>query len=231
MKTNLHLSARHKTWRALAAGWLLLVGSQLVALELTGETEIPRGGSKGLTLMVNGSGIVSLAAVPGRITVANPEVADLKVLGSNRVFVLGKQTGSTAVMALDKQQRLLARLHIEVTPDLNLLKRRLYELMPQETIAVRMSGQKLVLSGEVDSLSRQDTVVSIAEGFASDPEQVVNMLTVGGARQVMLEVKVAEMQRSLMKRLDMNFNDITNGGNWSFGGVECSPLSFYGGEE
>lgn len=219
MKPSLHLSARHKAWRALAAGWLLLVGSHLVALELTGETEIPRGGSKGLTLMVNGSGIVSLAAVPGRITVANPEVADLKVLGSNRVFVLGKQTGSTAVMALDKQQRLLAWLHIEVTPDLNLLKRRLYELMPQETIAVRMSGQKLVLSGEVDSLTRLDTIVSIAEGFVSDPAQVVNMLTVGGARQVMLEVKVAEMQRSLMKRLDMNFNGITNGSNWSFGGV------------
>ena len=205
--------------RVLVCAWLLMAGSVTMALEETGECSIVRGGNRDLTLMVNGSGIVKLAEAPGRITVANPAVADINVLDAERIFILGKQTGTTAVMALDKQDRLLARLHIEVTPDLNLLKRRIHEVMPGEPVAVRMSGQHLVLSGEVSNLTRLDTVLRIAEGFVANKEQVVNMLTVGGAQQVMLEVRVAEMQRSLMKRLDMNFNGITNGGKWSFGGV------------
>lgn len=219
MKHSLSVMAGRSVWLVLISVCLLLTGTALFALEQTGESRVPRGGNQGLTLMVNGSGIVSLASVPGRITVANPQVVDISILDSHRIFLLGKQTGSTAVMALDKQGRLLARLHIEVTPDLNLLKRRLYELMPRESIAVRMSGNKLVLSGELDNVVRMDTAMSIAEGFVAEPEDVINMLTIGGAQQVMLEVKVAEMQRSLMKRLDMNFNGITNGGKWSFGGV------------
>ncbi|WP_419534912.1 type II and III secretion system protein family protein [Endozoicomonas sp.] len=219
MKSSLKCVAGRSAWQWLLSVCLLLTGTTVSALEQTGESSVSRGGSRDLTLMVNGSGIVSLASAPGRITVANPEVVDVSVLGSGRIFLLGKRTGSTAVMALDKQERLLARLHIEVTPDLNLLKKRLYEVMPKESIAVRMSGQKLILSGEVDNLARLHTALKIAEGVVADPEQVVNMLTVGGAQQVMLEVKVAEMQRSLMKRLDMNFNGITNGGKWSFGGV------------
>ncbi|WP_066017414.1 type II and III secretion system protein family protein [Endozoicomonas atrinae] len=219
MKNNLKSMARRSVCRVLLGVCLLLTGTMGSALEQTGESSVPKGGGQDLSLMVNGSGFVSLASLPGRITVGNPDVVDVLVLGGSRIFLLGKQVGSTAVMALDKQQRLLARLHIEVTPDLNLLKKRLYEVMPKESIAVRMSGQKLILSGEVDNLARLDTALKIAEGFVAEPEQVVNILTVGGAQQVMLEVKVAEMQRSLMKRLDMNFNGITNGGKWSFGGV------------
>ena len=47
---------------------------------------------------------------------------------------------------------------------------------------------------------------------------MINLLQVSGAQQVMLEVKVAEMQRSELRRLDAQFNAF-NTGNWKLGGV------------
>ena len=216
-------------WWVLFTWVWLFMSTPLRALEETGEVHIPQGGRDQVTLMVNGSGIIHLAALPERITLANPEVADLKILDRSRVFVLGKQIGSTAVMAFDRKDQLLARLHIEVTPDLDLLKRRLFEVMPKEIIEVRTSGNNLVLSGEVDNLTMLDTAIRIAQGFVAAPEQIINMLSVGGAQQVMLEVKVAEMQRSLLKKLEVNVAGLGADGNWQFGGVGSSGGSLVPG--
>jgi len=44
-------------------------------------------------------------------------------------------------------------------------------------------------------------------------------MQVGGVQQVMLEVKVSEMQRSEVRSLDAQFNAFRNGGRWNWGGV------------
>jgi pilus assembly protein CpaC len=50
--------------------------------------------------------------------------------------------------------------------------------------------------------------------------EIINLLQVGGAQQVMLEVKVAEIARTEVKSLDAQFNSIARGlGNWNVGGV------------
>jgi pilus assembly protein CpaC len=49
--------------------------------------------------------------------------------------------------------------------------------------------------------------------------EVINLLQVGGVQQVMLEVKISEMQRSEVRNLDAQFNAFKNGGQWNFGGV------------
>ena len=49
---------------------------------------------------------------------------------------------------------------------------------------------------------------------------VINLLQVAGAQQVMLEVKVAEIARTELRRFEMEFNGISVGGSrWNIGGV------------
>jgi pilus assembly protein CpaC len=49
---------------------------------------------------------------------------------------------------------------------------------------------------------------------------VINLMTIGGSQQVMLEVKVAEVQRSLLKSMNINFlASGTGAGNWTLGGI------------
>ncbi len=49
--------------------------------------------------------------------------------------------------------------------------------------------------------------------------QVINLLEIAGAQQVMLEVKVAEIARTEIKRLQARFNAIGPGTPWTLGGV------------
>ena len=64
--------------------------------------------------------------------------------------------------------------------------------------------------------------------FEQDDEQgadegggeVINLMSVGGVQQVMLEVQVAEISRTELKRLDVRFNSILkNSSEWTWGAV------------
>ncbi len=92
---------------------------------------------------------------------------------------------------------------IVVTPDVTHLKRLIHEVMPEErNVKILSSGDSLTLSGYVSNASNLSSVLALAEAAA--PEKVVNLLTVDGIQQVMLEVRVAEMSRSVTKRLGIN---------------------------
>ncbi len=59
-------------------------------------------------------------------------------------------------------------------------------------------------------------IVKLAEAYApldktTGKPRILSLLEAGGVQQVMLEVRVAEMSRSLMRRLGVNFNYISNG--------------------
>src|SRR5690606_36963936 len=60
----------------------------------------------------------------------------------------------------------------------------------------------------------------VAQQSSQEPLQLINPLSIGGSQQVMLEVKVAEMQRNLFKNLNVRFNalDFGSSGRWSGGG-------------
>ncbi|WBA79846.1 type II and III secretion system protein family protein [Endozoicomonas sp. GU-1] len=183
--------------------------------------DISRGSHQQHQVAINQSRLINLAGKPGRISVGNPDIADLLVLDSGQVYVVAKTLGQTNIHAWDSKDQLLASLNIEVTHDLNLLKRKLYRLLPGETIEVRSSGRDIVLSGEVSDAIVQDSAIRLAQSFAAgtdDDASVISLMSIGGARQVMLEVKVAEVQRNHLKRLGIKFNALTNGGRWSVGG-------------
>jgi pilus assembly protein CpaC len=93
-----------------------------------------------------------------------------------------------------------------------------------------------VLSGTVSSPTNVTAAVAIAKGYlaqvatAKEKEmfegggeggsgEVINLLQVGGAQQVMLEVKVAEISRRELRKFDMNFNTLRTSSRWITGGV------------
>ena len=99
---------------------------------------------------------------------------------------------------------------IEVAPDLTRLKRLIGELMPDETgVEVRSANAAIALSGTIKSEANLKRLVTLAEAHA--PGKVLNLVQVGGVHQVMLEVKVAEMSRTLAKTLGINLNAISQG--------------------
>ncbi|MBR9885632.1 MAG: type II and III secretion system protein family protein, partial [Oceanospirillales bacterium] len=146
---------------------------------------------------------------------------------SQQIYVLGKGIGTTNVLLWDKNNRLTASIDVEVTPDINGLKAKLYEMAPNERIKVNSSQGSILLSGEVTNIGTMDMAVRLADSFlqkptkagASQSGEVVNLLKVGGSQQVMLKVTVAEMSRSVMRRLGVKFHALdVSDDRWLVGG-------------
>ncbi|WP_394135951.1 type II and III secretion system protein family protein [Aliivibrio fischeri] len=194
---------------------------------------------KTVTVAHHKSTHVVLSGKAKQVSLGDPDVLDIVILKSNEVFLIGKKLGSTNLMAWDSRGVLIESFNIEVTHDLNNLKAKLYEFLPDETINIHSAQGKLVLSGQVSTQENMQTAIKIAETYApaetvddaieSDNEKneksnIINLMTIGGAQQVMLEVTVAEVQRSLVRRFDSNFHFFQNSGNFSWGATSAGGI-------
>ena len=204
------------------------------------------GSRESLSLPLFKSGIVELEQAPSQISVGNPGIADVLILRGTQVHVVAKALGSTNVVFWDRSNTIFATVDIEVTHDLQSLKEKLFTLLPKEDIAVHSAQENLVLKGTVSSAVNLQAALDIAasylpecvdatsaavddagervssDGGSTNAEgckkaSVINLLSVGGSQQVMLEVKIAEISRTFLRNLDtdltiLNFDDATRVG-------------------
>ncbi len=207
--------------------WLTPADAQTRLIRLGG------GAENSMAVPLYKSRIVGLNAPASRVSVGNPDIADILILRTTQLYVLGKNLGTTNVLLWDRDDVLIGTLNIEVTHDLQSLKEKLFRLMPKEKIEVHSAQKNIVLAGRVSNISNMNAALRIAQGYFTQiaaaaqtqtPElqgEVINLMNVGGVHQVMLEVKVAEISRTELKTLDVRFNSIITGNSsrWNFGGV------------
>ena len=232
------------SWRIATTAILVAMTAFMSAAFAQDDTRVGGGAENSLTVPLYKSRVLALDAPAARISVGNADIADILILRSTQLYVLGKDLGTTNVLLWDRDDRLIGTVTVEVTHDLQALKANLHRLMPDERIEVYSSQRNIVLAGRVSNVTAMNAALRIAQGYfkasaqtaqqagegetefgAANVEEskvgeVINMMTVGGVQQVMLEVKVAEIQRSELKRLDVRFNTIlTRSSRWNVGGV------------
>lgn len=202
-------------WLTLGLALMLSMGASMeLAAQPRGDEANARrvgmpmeGREVSVAVAINKGQVLSFPRPVRVVSVGNPEIADIVVMDSQQLYVLGKSTGTTNVVLWDRSENVEGALNVTVTHDLETLKSQLHDLLPGEDIQVRSAQEGIVLSGEVSSAERLETALRLANRFAGDEEDaVLNLMQVGGAQQVMLDVKVAEVSRSLVKRLEANFN-------------------------
>lgn len=190
-----------KTTGALFALLLLMANvagaaQQPYDLDLGGDLEVGE-----LNLAIGKSRIVTTPTNLSQMMIGNPNVADVRLLSSRRVLLLGKKPGRTNLAFRDEDDNVIALLDLVVRFDIEGIKRKIHELLPQEKgVEVRSSNAAVILSGEVSNSMAMDTALTAARSFAGD-ENVKNMLQVSGGQQVMLEVHIAEVRRNSFKGL------------------------------
>ena len=131
-----------------------------------------------------------------------PGVADINVilLSPSELFFLGKKTGSMNIVLQGADGHCTVKDMI-VTIDPAPLAAQIREMMPNETgINIRAVENTLVLTGRVSDAVMLDQALSLATSYG-DGKRVVNMLRVSAPQQVMLEVKIAEVSKTLIDKL------------------------------
>jgi pilus assembly protein CpaC len=151
-----------------------------------------------LALPLNKSQTLRVSETVTRIAVGNADIVDAAVLSDHAFYVLGKQVGTTNISVFGQNNRLLAVVDVVVGTDVEGVKAAFHAMMPNDNVEVRAVNDSIALSGTLPSPAKVAQAMDIAKRFA-DKDKVINNLRVTGTQQVMLQVKVAEMQRNVSK--------------------------------
>jgi pilus assembly protein CpaC len=177
-----------------------------------------------LELKMGGAELVHTVHPFKRVSIANPEIADLVVLSPTDLYVYAKRVGYTSVILWQEGGAGKTRLDVVVALDLTNLKEKLHLLFPDQQIKVYGTETGIVLAGTVTGPEVVEQVIRLAQQYlpsektseTTDEKQegskkrgyqvtgrsgwgVTNLLKVQGNQQIMLEVKVAEVTRTSQK--------------------------------
>ncbi|MDQ1814623.1 type II and III secretion system protein family protein [Massilia sp. CCM 9210] len=133
-------------------------------------------------------------------------IAEIEVLllSPTDLFLLGKKAGATSLILQDASGVCYLRdIVVEIDPAT--LQAKLGELMPEETgIVVKSAENAIVLTGTVRDAGQLDEALRVAGAYGGG-KRVLNLLRVGSPQQVMLEVKIAEVSKTLLDKFGVDF--------------------------
>ena len=190
----------------LAAGSLTMNGSALAQDNIRITSGGDTATSKSLVLPLNKAAIVELPVAAADVLVSNPTKVDAIIRSPRRVYLLGMEVGQANAFFFDSRNRQILNLEIRVERDNDALKDIFSKLLPDSRIDVESVNDNVILRGTVQNTSDAVKVRDIATRFVGDPELVLNMVSVREPGQVMLKVRIAEMQRRLVKQLGIDGN-------------------------
>jgi pilus assembly protein CpaC len=158
------------------------------------------GAHKELALEVGQNRLLILSEQIVRVSVAEPRVADLKVITPTQLLLTAKGVGATDLTLWNRRDDPFV-IALRVGRNLEALRKQLKDLFPQETITVTAAGDLVVLSGEVSDVRVPERAAEVAKLHA---ERLTNLIHVRGNQQVQLEVKFAEVSRKGLREMSFN---------------------------
>ncbi len=181
-------------------------------------------GSAPLRVMVGKSLLINTTERLKRISVTDPAIAFAQVITPTQILVHGKSPGEVSLLIWDELERSRS-FDLRVDVDVSACADEEHRVFPDEQISVTPSRAAVVLSGHV---STEDVAKRAGELASAYSPRVVNVLTFGpvGAQEVLLQVKFAEVDRTALTQLGVNF--ISTGAANTIGTVTTGQFGGFG---
>jgi pilus assembly protein CpaC len=163
--------------------------------------------AESIRVALNKTAEVELPVDVKDIVVGNPDIADIMVRAPGKAFLTGRTVGQTNLFLLDRGGHAVRRLEVDVHLDAAALKDVIRQVMPEERgLQVSAVADSVYLSGTVRSDGAVAMARNLARRFVTADANVVTLLKIGNEQQVLLHVKVAEMQKTVLKELGVGLS-------------------------
>ncbi len=174
-----------------------------------------------LRVGLNKSVVVRLPRGASDILIGDPKIADAVIRSKRMVYLFAKKMGQTNIYFLDSRGNPILTLDVEVSKDPAALQKLINRVLPNSRIKVEMVEDQILLTGMAKTAAEADTAMKLASRFVIDKKvsmssgggtvtdaqrggKVINAMTIAGKDQVMIKVRIAEVQRSVAKQLGIN---------------------------
>ena len=170
--------------------------------------------------------VIRLPAKAHDVIVGNPEIVDAVVRSKNTAYLFARAVGQTNIFFFDKDGQQILNLDLEVATDILALRHLLDRSIPGNKITVDSVNNSIVLGGTAaapeakfaEEIARKfitRTVANIPEAN-SEASWVINTIKITGEDQVMLKVRIVEVQRNVLKQFGVNLQALLSAGKFAF---------------
>ena len=167
-------------------------------------------------LLETGKGtLIRLPRPASTVFVASPDIADVQVKSPELVYITAKSPGQTVIYAVDAENAVLLNAPVRVALDLSQLRQSIKQLVPGAAISVAQVDSSVVLSGAVADAGQAEKVRTLAAAVTGAVKGggVINRLSVATPNQVNLQVRIAEIDRDIVKQIGINWSKLGTNGN------------------
>ncbi len=186
------------------------------------------GAVTAVTLSTGGGRVLTLSGPATNVFVADPKVAEVRPASPNTLFVFGLAPGRTTVAALAADGHPLGQYDVSVFPsDFTASEAQAAVLREMPGLDVKIHPQPggLTATGQVETPEQQARVIDIVDGFLSSGQTLRDEIGVTAATQVTLQVRIAEMSRTVARQLGVNWSAVAAIGSSTLAFAALNPLS------
>src|SRR3954453_15354344 len=176
-----------------------------------------------LTLSKNTGTLVRLSEPMSDVFVANDSIADVQVRSSTQLYVFGKGAGETTIYATSKGGRVVYAANVRVGTNLSSVGEMLHLAMPEATIPATPMNNLVLLTGTVANPDDVAEATRLTQAYVGDGTQVLSRLRSATPLQVLLKVRIAEINRSMLKKVGVNLLNRDTGTSSLFGIGQGNP--------
>ncbi|MFO0993550.1 MAG: type II and III secretion system protein family protein [Hyphomicrobiales bacterium] len=182
-------------------------------------------GSRFVRIGLNKSVVIKLPANARDVLVGNPDIVDAVIRTKNTAYLFARAVGQTNVFFFDANGRQILGLDLEVAQDMAALQNLIRRTIPGSKITVDTINDNIVLAGTAANPAEAKTALDLATKFTGDEKKVMSTIAVTGKEQVMLRVRVAEVQRTVLKQFGINWQAMFDVGKFAFNLASINPFS------
>ncbi len=171
-----------------------------------------------ILLSIGRGQLVSVGGVMADVFVADDKIADVQVKSNRQLYVFGKAGGETTVYASDSAGKVIWSANIRVGSNIDSVDQMLRVAMPDAKVTVSTVGSNtFLLTGTVAAPEDAAEAQRLVSAFVGKEANVVTRLKMATPLQVNLHVKFAEVSRTLVRDIGMNWTTGDGTSGFQFG--------------
>jgi len=213
-----------------ALGTTLAVGLSATLPAPAMAQNAPSGGyrpAREVLLSIGEGELINLPRTVASVWTSNGEVADVQVNSPRQIGLFGKANGEATIIATAADGSVVYGARVRVSQNISSVNDVLRQAMPGADINVTIVGQVAVINGTVASPDDSAQAEMLVRGMlnpgisatSTDGLRIVpvNRLRVATPQQVYLQVRIAEVSRSLARDIGVNVTSADQTGGFQFG--------------
>ena len=169
------------------------------------------------------------------VFIADPSIADIRMVSADLVYVYGKKLGLTNLMAVSgrggqtdgsgARQDVSASALLRIVMDPRPANEARQQLSPATPVDINMFGRRTAIRGHMRNIDQAVDAANIAQSYSPPDQPPINNTTLAGSNQINIRVRFAEVRREDLKSFGIDWKIGGSGGNFSFGLAKSGATS------